>query len=372
MRKNILIFGHSFGPQFIDINNQYTDVFDKNQFEVTVVYLTGEPDEAIRQKHTADEVIFLNSPKKSIRHLKMSVIKKMLTLCRKKNFARIICHRYKPSYIMMWVAQFIKLPPCFFVMHELNTLSSFARKMTVAVLARETMFFAGVSDAVRDDIRRSIWRVPAERVITLHNMIDVEKTESQLLEKNAARKHLNLSADDFLFGNMGRLVKNKDQETLIRAFAKIKPACPRAKLVIVGKGELETFLKNLAQELHVASDVIFTGFLQDSFRYMKAFDAYISSSSQEAFGRVLLEAMIAEIPIIATAVHGVPEVVGNAGPLIPAKNPEKLATEMLNAYQSSSETLQHWGKVGYLRAKQTFSHQKFMEIFWQLPVNQSI
>src|SRR5690349_21701975 len=106
MRKSILIFGHGYATQFIDISNQYTKLFDPVKFEVTVAYLTGEPDEKIRQRHLAENVYFLNFSKRATRGLKIAAIKKMLRLQREKNFQIVICHRYKPSYIMLWVARF--------------------------------------------------------------------------------------------------------------------------------------------------------------------------------------------------------------------------------------------------------------------------
>lgn len=366
MRKNILIFGHGYASQFVDINNQYTKLFDPEKYSVTVVYLTGEANEDVRRRHSADQVIFLNAPKKSVRGLKITVIKSMLKLCREKHFDIVICHRYKPTYVMLWVARFCKIPSLFFVMHELGTLSNISRKLLIATLAKKNMYFAGVSDAVRDDMRRAIWNVPHERVITLYNMIDVEATQEQLLDRHSARMELNLLPSSFIFGNIGRLVKNKDQKTLIQAFALIKPKCPNAKLVIAGNGHLEDELKAQVARLHLSHDVIFTGFLRDGFRYMKAFDVYISSSTQEAFGRVLLEAMIAQVPIIATCVNGVPEVIGDTGPLVSAADPEKLAAEMLKSYQSSTAQLQNWGMRGYERAVNDFSLQRFNQVFWQL------
>lgn len=371
MRKNILIFGHSYDQQFIDVNNQYTQLFDPAKYEVTVAYISGAPNESVRQKHSAENVIFLNTDKKVLRGLKIPVIKNMLRFCREKNFEIIVCHRYKPSFVMLWVALFHKIPALFFVMHELGTVSHIARKLLIATLYRKNMIFAGVSNAVRDNIRKDIWRVPNDRVITLYNMIDVEFTEAKLLDRHTARSELNLSSDSFLFGNLGRLVTNKDQKTLIQAFAAIKPQCPHAKLVIAGSGQLETELKALVTQLKLTPDVIFTGFIQNGFRYMKAFDVYISSSTQEAFGRVLLEAMIAQVPIIATQVNGVPEVVAESGVLIPAANPDKLAAEMLQAYQKTHE-LSAWGKRGYERAVHCFSQQCFNRLFWELPLIENI
>ncbi len=363
MRENILIFGHSYATQFIDINNQYTTLFDPKKFSVTVVYLTGKSDEEIKKRHLAKEIIFLDASTSTTRGLKISIIKKMLQLHREKNFRLAICHRYKPSYVMMLVSLFKKIPLIFSIMHELGTLKNFSRKFLIAAFAKENMIFAGVSDAVRNDLRKNIWHVPEERVITLHNGIDVNATEQQLLTRENARKEFSLTENEFVFGTIGRLAKNKDQHTLLHAFAAIKKP---AKLLIIGDGALEKDLKDLTKELKIENDVIFTGFLPHAFRYLKAFDVYISSSIQEAFGLVLLEAMLARIPIIATRVNGVPEVMGDTGILIPAQDQNKMTTEMLKLYSCSSDERKKLGQQGYERAVNNFSFEQFHKLFWNL------
>lgn len=372
MRKAILIFGHGYATQFIDISNQYTKLFDPARFEVTVAYLTGEPDEKIRRRHLAENVHFLNSSKRATRGLKIAAIKKMFQLQREKKFQIVICHRYKPSYIMLWVARLCRIPALFFVMHELKTLSSIPRRLIVAALMQKNMFFAGVSNAVRDDIRRDIWGVPAERVITLYNMIDVELTEPTFLERSAAREKLNLPENNFVFGTLGRLVKAKDQQTLINGFALIKAQCPQAKLIIIGDGVLEENLRQQVKQLGLEKDIMLTGYIQQGFCLLKAFDVFVLTSIKEAFGRVLLEAMIAQIPIIATKTNGIPEVVGNAGVLIDAKNPPQLAEKMSAFYHMPKIELEEWASKGNQRAREDFSMQRFNEIFWRLPLTMAI
>lgn len=368
MKKNILIFAHSYVTPFFEINNQYTKLFDQNNYVVTVVYLTGEPNDTVRAQHDANEVIFLNLSKKAARGLKFKAIKTMLSLSLDKKFVVVFCHRYKPTYIMLWVACFCRIPIIFSVMHELGTLGNPARRIMVRLLAQKNIFFAGVSNAVRNDLRGSLNKTLANRVITLHNTIDIDKVLPQLLTKEQARAELVLSSSDFVFGNIGRLALNKDQRTLIQAFANIKKQCATAKLVIIGKGILEAELKQLAASFGIAEDVIFSGFVPNAFRLTKAFDVMISSSTQEAFGLVLLEAMIAKTPIIATRVNGIPEVIDDSGILIDPKNTLQLANEMLKAYTMNTESLKTWGEQGYNRAIQHFSLTRFNEIFWGLPM----
>lgn len=366
MKKNVLLFGHGYATQFIDISNQYTALFDKEEYNVTVAYLVGEPNETIRKQHNADHVIFLNSPKKSTRGLKIHIIKKMRELHREKNFDLVVCHRYKPTYIMLWVSLFQRIPILYSVMHELGTMKNVSRRLLLAALARKNTIFAGVSNAVRDDLRRSLWFIPKERIVTLYNMIDVDATLPLYLSKEEARETLHLPNDFFIFGTLGRLAVNKDHKTLIQAYAAIKPQCPQSKLVILGSGQLETETRALIHSLNLDQDVILTGFIPQGVRFMKAFDVYISSSIQEAFGRVLLEAMLANLPIIATRVNGVPEVMGNTGKLIPARDHNAMSHEMLALFYLTANERHQRGEEGYQRASHDFSLQRFRTLFWQI------
>ncbi len=357
-RKNILIFMHNDGTQFIDIANQYAKSFDKNNFKVTVVYLSKNQ-QIVLTKTEAEEVIYLNCSKRDIRGLKIGAIKQMVALCRARKFSVVICHRYKPIYIMLWAAQFCRIPMLIFVMHALHTITHIGRKILIAGLIRKNMYFAGVSNSVRDDLRKNLWRVPAERIITLYNSIDVNVTEATLLTRADAREYLKLSPDTFVFGTVGRLVPDKDQRTLIRAFKIIHEKIPQAKLMIIGDGRLAQDLKNLVDELDLHHAVIFTGFIANASCYLKAFDVFVLSSVEEAFGLVLIEAMVARLPVIGTRVYGIPEVISDAGLLVEPGNAELLAQAMLT--MALSDERLNWGEKAYAQVNENFSLERFKE-----------
>lgn len=365
MRKKILILGHSHVSQFVDVYNQYARLFNPQFYEVTICYLSGPPNPEIETPNLAEHVFFLHCSKKSIRNLKIKPIIKLFRFCRAQAFDMVICHRYKPTYIMLWVAQFLKIPAIFFVMHELGTMRSRARQFLLAALRRKNMIFAGVSDSVRDDMRKDLWGIPNERITTLYNMVDFDLFEPQLLSRAGAREALHLPHSAFLFGNIGRLVVNKDHHSLILAFAKIQPFCLDAKLVIIGSGELEPMLRAQVNAMGLNDAVIFTGFVSGAFRYMKALDCFLLTSVQEAFGRVLLEAMIAKVPIIASQTHGIPEVIGGVGTLVSPKNSLGFAQAMQRCYEASHEERARQGQACYEHALSNFSIPKFHEQFWQ-------
>lgn len=372
MRKNVLILGHNDATQFIDIFNQYTRLFDPKKYAVTVAYLTGKENPDSRARTIAENVLFLEVPQKTIRGLKIDAIRQLLKLTRENNYEIVICHRYKPTYIMMWVARLHKIPALFFVMHELKTMTSIGRRLLAAALWKKNMYFAGVSNAVRDDLQRSLWRIPQDHIITLYNVIDTELTEPQLMTREAAREKLQLSNDDFVFGTIGRLARNKDQATLIQAFTIIKPYCPNAKLIIMGDGELEAQLQQQIHANGLADDVILTGFIPNAANYIKAFDCFVLPSIQEAFGRVLIEAMLAKCPIIASQVNGIPEVMGNTGTLIKPKNTADFAQAMQIIYRLTSVERGIMAEKAYQHVHANFSIPAFKKQFWQVPLLQSL
>jgi len=242
----------------------------------------------------------------------------------------------------------------------------------MACLHRKNILFAGVSNAVRDDLRKNLWFIPQQHIITLYNVIDVELTEPQLLSREEARNALKISDGSFVFGNIARLAPNKDQASLIRAFKLIKAAYRNVKLIIIGDGQLQASLKQLVTQQDLENSVIFTGFLANAVRYMKAFDCFILSSTQEAFGRVLLEAMIAKRPIIATHVNGIPEVIANTGLLIQPQDIVAFVAAMKHVYQLSAQEQLQQGEQAYQQVVNYYSIPIFQKYFWQLPLLQSI
>lgn len=368
MRKKILILGHNDATQFVDIYNQYTRLFDQDKYEVTVAFLTGEPNEETRQRVISEHILFLNVPKKDIRTHKIPAIRRLLSLSREEQYDLVICHRYKASYIMMAVNHFFRFKALICVMHELRTMKSFGRQMVVRLLAKENTLFAGVSNAVRDDLRRSLSAIPNERIVTLYNCIDIDLTEPQLLSREEARTELKLNNNNFIFGTVGRLVPNKDQASLIHAFSLIKPYCPNSKLILIGDGILEEKLKQQIEMSNLTDDVILTGFLPNGFKYMRAFDCFVLPSIQEAFGRVLIEAMIAKRPIIACGVNGIPEVVGDAGILVQPKKPVQLSQTMRMIYNMPAEKREKMGDYAYTYVSKNYSIPSFEKQFWHIPL----
>ena len=133
------------------------------------------------------------------------------------------------------------------------------------------------------------------------------------------RAELGIAPDAFLFGTLGRVEASKGHDTLVRAFR--KAAIPGARLAIVGQGRAWSAVRRLAGE-----DVLMPGFTADPAPWYAAFDAFVSAARSEPFGLVLLEAMEAGLPIVATASEGARHLAPRLGrPLVPVDDVDALA-----------------------------------------------
>lgn len=317
----ILQFCHGYDGPFMDCARQYAVLFKDTDYKVCTVYLTGAPSEEVVKGSASDEVLFFNYSSKQIRGMKLAAIRDFKKLVASRNFAYCIAHRFKPIYIALFGSNL----PVIGVHHAFGDYQRKSRQL-LANFFKKRLRLLGVSNAVRDDMRACLPGFKPENIETLYNRIDVEAVQAEQVSREEARDFLGLPQDAWIVGNVGRLHPDKDQATLIKGFAQALQDLPKGSLLaIMGSGRLERQLKNLAGELGIADSVKFLGQVSHGKRYFKAFDLFALSSDHEPFGMVLLEAMAAGIPVIATDCGGAKEVVRARQALFPFGDYKKLA-----------------------------------------------
>ncbi|MEM9773560.1 MAG: glycosyltransferase [Chloroflexota bacterium] len=207
---------------------------------------------------------------------------------------------------------------------QINRLTTEADDKVVAVCipAREA------------EIKRG--NVQPQKVVVIPNCVDVELIKQQIEGVDGAelRSSLEIAPDEKVLLSIGRLHPQKGLHHLLDAFALIieKENVPSdLRLVLVGEGPLENELKEQAQRLGIADHVTFTGGRTDIPALLNIADIFILSSLWEGLPLVILEAMAAELPVIATDVGGTPEAIinGQTGLLIPAGDTVQLAERVL-------------------------------------------
>jgi glycosyltransferase involved in cell wall biosynthesis len=361
--RHVLQFCHGYDGPFLDCARQYASLFAGTGYRVTTVFLTGVADAEVAAGCASDEVLFLEYSSKAIRGLKLGAIGDLRKIAASRNFSFCIAHRFKPIYITLLATGL----PVIGVHHAFGDYQRGSRKL-FAHLFRKRLSLLGVSDAVRDDMRDCLPKWPAGRIQTLYNRIDVQALQSSQLPAMQARETLGLSANAWIVGNVGRLHPDKDQATLLRGFAAALPGLPvNSQLAILGTGRLEQDLKALARELGIADRVLFLGQVPEARRYFRAFDAFALSSDHEPFGMVLLEAMAAGVPLLATACGGAKEVVEGVGILFPQGDAEHMAQGLQHLAAMDDQQRHQCAELMLDRLRERFSDRAVRDAFWHLP-----
>ena len=194
-------------------------------------------------------------------------------------------------------------------------------------------------------------------VEVVYNGFDLEKYQNLEERARQLRQELNLEGS-YLVGNFSRLSPWKGQHILLEALTH----CPKAIAILVGdalfgEDEYVQELHQQVKQLGLAERVMFLGFRSDIPQLMSMCDLVVHTSiAAEPFGRVIVEAMLCQKPVIATAAGGAVELIenGQTGWLTPPKDPLKLA-EIINQCQKEPATAKAIAQAGKISAKQRFN-----------------
>ena len=216
-------------------------------------------------------------------------------------------------------------------------------------LARGARRLVAISEAVRRFLIEAGHR--PDRIETIHYGLDeLPDAPSELTPTDAG-----VPEGAPLVLAVGRLVLQKDHATLLRGFARAREHSPDAVLAVLGIGPLEQETRALAAELGLDGAALFPGRLELRDWLARA-QVFAHSSRWEGFGLVLLEAMLAGLPIAATRVSAVPEVVadGETGLLVEPGDAQGLG-DALAALLVDPDRARALGEAGRLRARNEFS-----------------
>jgi glycosyltransferase involved in cell wall biosynthesis len=228
-----------------------------------------------------------------------------------------------------------------------------------AVSSRQDLIIAISDHIARFTVSRGV-RYPS-RVRRVYHGIEPPVTQTLEREGQQIRRDLGIGQDAFVVGNVGRLAPQKGQRHLIAAMPLLLERVPNAHAVIAGAGDLEEYLRDLALELGAAERVHVLGPRRDVPALMHAMDVFAMPSIWEGFGLVLLEAMAAGRPVVASRVATIPEVVldGETGLLVPAGDPLALA-DALAQLAGDPEGARTMGEAGRERLRLHFSIEKMV------------
>jgi sugar transferase (PEP-CTERM/EpsH1 system associated) len=203
--------------------------------------------------------------------------------------------------------------------------------------------------------------VPRSKIHVVPNGIDMDRFRDRI-DSGQVRQSLGISSDAPLIGTVGRLSEIKRQDILIRAFQLVLRRVPDAHLLIVGDGPAMGELRELVASLHIGARVHFVGYQPRPEAYLHAMDVFALSSRSEGMPLAVLEAWAGGVPVVATRVGGLPELIDDAstGVLVDFGDNDALAGALCDLIADTGFA-RRLGEAGKDRVESLFSLRRMAD-----------
>lgn len=234
-------------------------------------------------------------------------------------------------------------------------------------LDKKTNLYITVSQRLREDLIHRLNLEPT-KVVTIYNGLDLDKfnptlaREKSRVEKGQVRAQFGLSSEKPVVGTIARFAPQKGIAYFIEMVAKLNQTLPHVQYLIIGDGPLRPDLERQAIKLGVREKIIFAGYREDIPSLLRAMDVFVLPTLSEGLGISVLEAQACLVPVVATMVGGIPEIIthGVTGILVPPRDGRSLALgvqQLLNDSQFSKDLANNGAK----QIIEKFSLQQMLE-----------
>ncbi|MFT6991690.1 MAG: glycosyltransferase involved in cell wall biosynthesis [Paraglaciecola sp.] len=259
--------------------------------------------------------------------------------------------------------------------HGRNADCSAKQMLLDRISARLSSRVVFVSEDTAEKIMSTDHIVP-NKITIIPNGIDTNMfTPPQPSDHDKRRQlllELGISKGVRVIGSIARFSTDKDQVTLIRAFAKLVDTEPSVRLLLVGDGETKGELEALTQQLGITGLVVFTGFRSDIIDILRILDIYVLPSHTEGLSISLLEAMATERAVVASDVGGNGEIVQhNSNGLLVAESDVEAMVSCLNSILIDASLAERISKSARQTVLNSFSITAMVKQYQQLYINLS-
>lgn len=318
----------------------------------------GDIEECVRQFEEAGvKVIFSQNLVRNIGIKDIPAIYDIYKLCKKEKFDIVHTHSTKPGIIGRIAATFARVP---LVIHTVHGLSfhEFVKFPLWQFYWCCEMFASFFCDRITlvNKYYSKYFKWFKHKTSTIYNGLDFSKFPE--IEEFEVKKNKTLPRILYV----GRLDEQKDPLTLLKAIKIITYQYPDIELTMVGDGEKYEECVNYVQTNKLSKNVTLEGWRSDVSKYYMTHDTFAMTSIYESFGLIFLEAGYYGLPIVATTVEGIPEVVeeGRTGLLSPPRNPKALAENIIKLIENENLRRQ-MGKAGHKRVTTLFTSQRMVD-----------
>lgn len=292
------------------------------QFHVEVFCVYGKPQGNFLEQNLIESGIpihFIRKPK----GMSLTAIGRLFRELDRFSPDVVHTHLYACVYAALW--PIVRRKP---FLHTFHTLPEVENRRLIRRLLTKTLIGMKkmIPIAISGENQRLIsqyYGIPAEAVPVVHNPVNINRFSSKAGTRDGV----------FRFITAGRFSVVKNQKMMYQAFFEFLKKGYDARLTMLGSGEEAENLKCLAEELDISDRIDYAGFVENVEDYLTKADVFLLSSDYEALPLALLEAMAAGLPIVATDVGGVRDIVTDNGILVPAKDACAMAQAMEMLYQ---------------------------------------
>jgi len=274
------------------------------------------------------------------------------------------------GFIALAAALLAHVPIRFATVHQLGAPYGFLQHFLLRAAAQMATMFLCVSEAAERSWfgASSFWNADnpgLRRHCTIYNSIDIERINSLIssIDKDMLRNYYGLKKGPIV-GIVGRTSIDKGQLVLIEACSIIAKSFPHVQILIVGEDHQRDEIMMKAAAVELQKNVVFTGRLpaQEVYKLYSLMDLLVVSSRFEGFGLTAAEAMAAGVPVVASRVGGLLEIVqdGVTGLHVEPQDPQELADALLKCLKNRDRAAQ-FGEAGKLRVKTMFSFDIYTE-----------
>lgn len=339
---------------------------DKDIFDVTVA-LGGNGILKNKLQDSGIEVISIPGLERDISLLKeIKVFKFLYNLFNERHFDVVHLNSSKIGGLGSLAARISGVPKIIFTAHgwAFNEDRSFLSKLLIKTTYWITIMICDKTIAVSKNIKQRIigWPFVSNKIEVIHNGVkNLNFDTKEISREKLSEINQNIDKSKFLIGTIAELHPIKGLDILIESAKEITKDS-NVQFLIIGEGQQRKELEEIIQSSKLENKVILLGFLDNAAKYLKAFDLFVLPSRSEALALVVLEAGLAEVPVIASKVGGLPEIISNEnfGRLFTSENSSELSNQIKSAIQNYEKEMQSSQNLNK-RVKENFSHEKMLE-----------
>lgn len=287
-------------------------------------------------------------------------------LVRRENVRLLHAHQYTPFFQAMLSRGLSGRTPVLFTEHgrHFPDLPSWKRSIVNRLLLRSCDRIAGCGGSVQQALIDNEG-LPRDRVELVYNGVDLQELAAAPPGARAAiRQEFGLSDDDFVAVQVARLHELKDHQTALRAIDRARQQCPHIRLLIAGDGEQRQSIEQTIADLNLQQHVLLAGTRSDVSSLLAAADTFLLTSISEGIPLTVIEAMAAELPVVATSVGGLPEMIDDgASGFLGAAGDDAALAQHLVTLASDEDLRTSIGMAGNITAHNRFSLRKMLDTY---------